>query len=63
MEELEQALIEVYVKSPLPLEAKRYVLKHLFGMADLNYQLMVKDKQIAERESEGNDNRGSDKAD
>ena len=62
MEELEQALIEVYMKSPLPKEAKRYVLKHLFGMADLDYKLAIAEQKQAESEKE-HDNGGSDRAD
>ena len=61
MEELEQALVAICEKSALPLEAIRYVLKHLYGMADLNYQLAT-EKKKAERERT-NDNGGSDRAD
>ena len=70
MEELEKALLDVLNQSRLPLEAKRYILKHLYGTVDLNYQLTLEKTlnyqltaEKAERESEGNDNRGSDKAD
>ena len=62
MEELEQALVAICEKSALPLEAIRYVLKHLYGMADLNYQLAT-EKKKAESEKERNDNGGSDRAD
>lgn len=59
MEELEKAIADVLQKSQLPLEAKRYVLKHLYGVIDLNYQLAL---EKAERERI-NDNGGSDRAD
>ena len=69
MEELEKALLDVLNQSQLPLEAKRYILKHLYGTVDLNYRLALEKTlnyqltaEKAERES-GNDDRGSDKAD
>ena len=56
MEELEKALSEELNKSSLPPEAKLYVLKHLYGIIDLKYQLALK---IAESER-NHDNGGSD---
>lgn len=49
MEELEKALSDVFNASQLPFEAKRYVLKHLYVVVDLNYQLEI-EKQKPKQE-------------
>lgn len=56
MEELEKALWGVFKQSQLPLEAKRYVLKHLFIKVDLQYKML---ELQAEREN-ANDVGGAD---
>lgn len=37
MDEFENQLIAVFNKSTLPLEAKRYVLKHVLSLVDATY--------------------------
>lgn len=50
MEELEQNLINTLNASPLSLEAKRYILKHLYNVVDLNYQLAIERQKLKQEE-------------
>lgn len=43
MDELEKQIIDVLNENQLPLEAKRYVVKHIFEV--LNYELAVRTEQ------------------
>lgn len=61
MEEFENQLIEIFNQTPLPFEAKRYVVLKVARDVEDAYQAEKK-RRLAERES-GNDDRGSDKAD
>ena len=56
MDEFEQAILDVFNQSQLPLEAKKYVLKHLYLTVDLKYQFAL---EQAERERK-NDVGGAD---
>lgn len=38
METFENALIDLINKNPLPFEAKWYVVRHVFGLVDAEYQ-------------------------
>ena len=62
MEDFENALIALINETQLPFEAKRYVVLKVTRDVEDAYQAEKK-RRLAERESEGNDNRGSDKAD
>lgn len=62
MEEFENQLVQLFNQTPLPFEAKRYVVLKFARDVEDTYQA-EKRKIEAERESEGNDDRGSDKAD
>lgn len=46
MEELENAIIDLLNDSPLPLEAKRYVLKHVFVLVDNQYQKLTAEREV-----------------
>jgi len=61
MEDFENALINLINETPLPFEAKRYVVLKVVRDVEDAYQAEKK-RRLAERES-GNDDRGSDKAD
>ena len=55
MEEFEKQIINVMNASPLPLEAKLYVMKHVYGLAENEYKRLLTEKE--------HDNGGSDRAD
>lgn len=58
MEELEKSLAKIVNESQLPLEVIRYVLKHLYQVVNLNYQLALeKEKTTSEKQ---NDQSGTD---
>lgn len=57
MEEFEKQLLDVFNASPIPLEAKLYVMKHVYGLAENEYKRLLTESEKV------NDNRGSDKAD
>lgn len=61
MEEFENQLIQIFNQTPLPFEAKRYVVLKFARDVEDTYQAEKKRRET-ERES-GNDDRGSDKAD
>lgn len=46
MEELEKALTDALNASTLPLEAKRYILRHLFNIVDINYQYELRIQKL-----------------
>lgn len=47
MEDFENALINFINSNPLPFEAKWYVMRHVFGLVDVQYQ-----KQMAQMKTE-----------
>lgn len=57
MEEFEKQLIELIQTNPIPLEAKLYVMKHVYSIAEAEYKRLLTESEKV------NDDRGSDKAD
>lgn len=57
MEEFEKQLLNVFNASPIPLEAKLYVMKHVYGLAENEYKRLLTESEKV------NDDRGSDNAD
>ena len=55
MDELEKNLVDVLNASQIPFEAKLYVLKHVYGLAENEYKRLLMENT--------NDNGGADGAD
>jgi len=51
MEELEHEIMEILQQNKLPLEAKRYILKHIFTILDSGYNMaLLKEKEVKNSE-------------
>lgn len=56
MEEFEKQIIELIQTNPIPLEAKLYVMKHVYTIVEAEYKRLLAEKG-------NNDNGGSDRED
>ena len=57
MEELENALVEVFNNSGLPFEAKRYVVLAFFRNVEENYRNLKEQARIKAQEGSNDDGR------